>query len=256
MVCAPVPWRAPRRDQRPRARIGRSAEVLEGQVSASTAGRHLLTHRQTRAGCRRSPVPNVPGSATFRHAVARCLSPRPLDVEQQARAQGDELLRPGVAVAWGDVLGALGASRRAVGAPPAPAGGYPAKRSRVSRFAPGRALLHRAREDALHEVALQGEEHGQRHEHDGERPGGQQVPLRSVRRSRSVGDAVRPRSSGLGASNDTDIRIELMLNGESLGTIEPGTGMEVASVWRMPALPCWRDQRRDPGRWPGSQATE
>jgi hypothetical protein len=53
---------------------------------------------------------------------------------------------------------------------------------------------------------------------------------------------------GLGAENGTDITIDLVLNGESLGSIGPGSGMEVASRWRLPALPWEVEARTESGR--------
>lgn len=53
---------------------------------------------------------------------------------------------------------------------------------------------------------------------------------------------------GLGASNDSDIRIDLVLNGELLATLEPDTGMQVASKWRMPDLPWKVEARTEAGR--------
>jgi hypothetical protein len=55
-------------------------------------------------------------------------------------------------------------------------------------------------------------------------------------------------SPGLGAWNDTDIPIELVLDGESLGTIEPSAGMEIVSTWRLPPLPWAVEARTERGR--------
>lgn len=52
----------------------------------------------------------------------------------------------------------------------------------------------------------------------------------------------------LGATNFTDIPIELMLKGESLATVEPGADMEIASRSRMPALPWEIEARTETGR--------